>query len=469
VNREDAAEVPEYRFPRTIKLALYQCVRTGVDRPDIGLGIGALKSFVEKYSGGKVRVDTFTTLNRNVFFDSVKKNKYDLIGISSVSVVYNEALDVIDKLSGLSPSSKLLLGGAHVSCLGRTLPRGAIGVRGEGELTLLELSYLASRGRFAPVDLNGVAGISFWSDAELKSNPPRTLIRNIDIIPSFNRDYFTDRAPAAVFTIRGCPYDCDFCVNYLLWERKVRLHSPEWVVADLVALKNKNPAARTVVFRDDIMMLFPDRLKKMAELIINNDTINDLEFVVYGRVDCVSEEIIRVLKSMNVKCVLFGFESFSRRMLNIYKGERITPEANQKAIDICFGCGMKAGGNFIIGHPNETEDDIKITYEAMLDNFSKKKIQTGGNSILTPFPATPYWDIAKKKYAIDDLSFDWSRLNELSYLVARLDHCRDWSVHDWWDYREKSGMMYIGALEAREELLPLMQRYEPLMHKYLNI
>jgi radical SAM superfamily enzyme YgiQ (UPF0313 family) len=175
------------------------------------------------------------------------------------------------------------------------------------------------------------------------------------------------------------------------------------------------------------------------------------------------------LKRMNVKCILFGFESFSPRMLEIYKGGGITPAGNQKAIDLCHECGMKVGGNFIIGHPRETARDIELTYNRMLENFDKKKIQTGGNSILTPFPATVYWAIAKQKYGIDEKSFDWARLNELSYLVARLDHSRAWTVYDWWHYRQKCEMLYIGALDPLKELLPLMEKYEPQMHKYLNI
>jgi radical SAM superfamily enzyme YgiQ (UPF0313 family) len=319
MSSSEVDQVKTYKFRKQIRIALYQCIRIGVDRPDIGLGIGALKSFLEHYSNGCIKADTFTTLSRDAFIKAVRNNEYDLVGISSVSIVYNEALKLIQDLNSFALTNKILLGGAHISCLPQTLPEGVIGVRGEGELTLLELCWLASEERLKEGDLSQLKGVFYWSSDKLKINPPRELVKNIDVIPPFNRDYFTPDAPAAVFTIRGCPYDCDFCVNYLLWERKVRLHSPEWVIDDLMVIKGSNPDVRTVVFRDDIMMLFPERLKKLADLIRSNDQLNTLEFVVYGRVNCVNESIVLTLKSMNVKCILFGFESFYSKIHKINK------------------------------------------------------------------------------------------------------------------------------------------------------
>jgi radical SAM superfamily enzyme YgiQ (UPF0313 family) len=71
-----------------------------------------------------------------------------------------------------------------------------------------------------------------------------------------------------------------------------------------------------------------------------------------------------VMKKMGCDRVEFGFESGSERVLRLMNKKSNTYK-NYRAAQICKQVGMQFQGNFIIGYPDETEEDLLQTVNFM--------------------------------------------------------------------------------------------------------
>ena len=115
-------------------------------------------------------------------------------------------------------------------------------VRGEGELTLLELCNLLPRLN----NLSQIKGISFLKNGKPVHNPNRELIKDIDSIPfparrlyplALYEMYLHDRKATNIITSRGCPFECIFCYN--MGGRVYRPRSAENILRELQSLKDE--------------------------------------------------------------------------------------------------------------------------------------------------------------------------------------------------------------------------------------
>jgi anaerobic magnesium-protoporphyrin IX monomethyl ester cyclase len=124
-------------------------------------------------------------------------------------------------------------------------------VRGEGEITLLELAE-ALAGNLRYEDVLGLA----YKEAggAVRVNEMRPLIEDLDILPFPDKDLYYEVMPYlnlgyTTMSGRGCPYRCTFCDNNTsmqLYKNGVaktqkwsRRHSPEYVVREILWAKER--------------------------------------------------------------------------------------------------------------------------------------------------------------------------------------------------------------------------------------
>jgi radical SAM superfamily enzyme YgiQ (UPF0313 family) len=113
---------------------------------------------------------------------------------------------------------------------------------------------------------------------------------------------------------------------------------------------------------------------------------------------------------MNVKIVIFGFETGSENVLKFLKHGTVTVEDNKRAIMLCRKHGIKVQGSVVLGSPGESLEDIQKTLDFV--NFAiKNKTQRLWSFVLTPFPGTEIWEIAKQQRKVKDRDFDWDSLS----------------------------------------------------------
>ncbi len=325
-----------------------------------------------------------------------------IVSISAVSQNFNYAMEyaAMAKRHGAA----VIVGGMHVSCMPHCMtPDMDIGCIGEGEQTFAELlkSYI-TYGTWNYQELRDILGIAFRDHGRLIVTQPRPLAASLDMLPHPNRSIIGYRPHDYMFTSRGCPYRCVFCASSRFWSN-VRFASPEYVVEEIRELAENG--VKTISFYDDLFVADKHRLRSLVELIVKNGLQRKVRFTCSCRANAITPDVVELLKAMNVVSVGLGLESGCEATLRYLKGN-VSVRENRTAIDLLKNAGIQTNASFVIGSPDETNDDIIKTYEfirtSRLDFFDVYA--------LTPLPGTPVWEYAKEKDLVSDV-MDWSRLN----------------------------------------------------------
>lgn len=366
------------------------------------LGLGYLVSSLRQEFGPE-HIE-FKIVDRQIE-EQIKIFKPHIVGITSVSQNYSKAIEYAKVAKKYS--LPVIIGGVHISALPSTLTNDMdVGVIGEGEGTIVDLFNLFTRkGHFDKKELAKVEGVVFRNGKNrIVVTEQRKPIESLDRIPVPARDMFRIKQSAYMFTSRGCPYRCTFCASCRFWGR-VRFFSAEYVVKEIKDLISKYKV-RKITFWDDLFVANKKRLKRLLALMKKEGILGKVKFGCNIRSNLVTDELILLLKKMNVKSVGMGLESGSPASLKYLKGNNISINDNISAIKTLRKFGIKPHTGFIIGSPQESRADILQTLAFIREN----RIDSFNIYVLTPFPGTPVWDYARMRNLVSE-DMDWSALN----------------------------------------------------------
>lgn len=184
---------------------------------------------------------------------------------------------------------------------------------------------------------------------------------------------------------RGCPYSCNYCVRS--FGARLTLRSPEKVVEEILLLK-KIHNIRALRFIDDTFTINKKRVLDICQLIIAGRI--KLEWSCLSRTDNVDEEMLYWMKRAGCKRIYYGVENASQRILDFYK-KGINVKEAFNAIQLTNTAGIETAGFFMLGLPEETEEDFNLNKEFITD----AKFDFIGIGGLVVYPGTPLFDIYK--------------------------------------------------------------------------
>ncbi len=328
----------------------------------------------------------------------VEKTEPDILGAGfwqeGISFV-REFLDIYKKRN---PQVKLVIGGTLSSLLPdkvmEFIPAADYLIRGEGELTLLELSKMISQNR----KVSNVLGLSLRkSDGKIFHNPSRPFVRNLDLFPLMdfeNFKYLPSRDQLTIVSSRGCPCNCSYCFSNKLCS-VYRYHSPEYVVRQVKHLIDLY-GVRTISFSDDNVFCNRDRAKKILESFAKENF--DCDFPSSSRADYLNEEIMSLLKKANVPWLTIGVENIVPKILRFYNrtlSHQDYIRRVHKSVDYLKDNGLGGAFSFVLGSPISTREDINQNISFM-ESLVKKGFWIYA-SILRPVPGSRLWDAYIKK------------------------------------------------------------------------
>ena len=405
-------------------------------------GLITLASYIREYSD----FDDIHILNLNNFEGFITQTnlpieeyitwleeiKPDVIGLSAMTVFYGKAVKTAMAIRDNKKlkDCRIIIGGVHISTLPSSFKNVFdYGVLGEGEETLLELlTYIKNNKTEDYEKLEKIKGIAYYRDNSLKINEKRPLIESLDKIPLPHPDY----APigidpgflngkkvksALIMTSRGCPYRCVFCSTTVFWGNRIRFNSAERVVKELEMWHNKYGVTNIDIW-DDLFTINKPRLIKILELLEEKKLLGKLHFSCMARSNTIDNEVCKLLKKLNVYSLNFGFESGSEKTLAFLKKNSVTVEQHKKAIKLAKKHGIQVAGSLIFGSPGEKLDDMKKTLD-FVDFCIKNKVDSIWSFIMTPFPGTEMWELAKKKGKVAD-DMDWDTVSHFNYMKPML-------------------------------------------------
>lgn len=397
------------------------------------LGLMSIASYLKKYIKSFPVSIKIVDINFEDVLMSVLKEDFDLVGISAMTIEYKRAIKLAKEIKKQKPDLKVIIGGVHISTLPQSLhPVFDFGVIGEGEETMREVvSLFAGKKLFTFTSLKNVKGLVLWNRNKIVITKERPLIQPLDKIPMvdrtlINKDFFK-RYPltswgefgreGVILTSRGCPYRCVFCSTRNFW-KIVRFHSVDYVVRDIKDLM-ENYGITHIQIWDDLFTIDKDRLRQMVKRFHEEGIIPRVKFSCQPRANLIDEEMCQILKDLNVKIVMFGFESGSESTLQFLKAGTVSVSQNKKAVKLCVKYGFKVQGSVIFGSPGEKIKDMRKTIDFL--RFSLKEgAERLWSFVLTPFPATLVWGVAKRRGKVSD-NMDWEELSLKSDVPLCLD------------------------------------------------
>lgn len=343
----------------------------------------------------------------------------ELVCISMSATDHNEGLRIakIAKENGCTT----VLGGYHPTAIPDKLlawPQVDLVVRGEGEDTMKELIQKAS-----PRD---VLGLSYKGAGGIMHNGSRPLIQDLDALPfparHLRRHQYHDHVTIhgggerdVISMSRGCWGRCDFCCEPMMSRGRQRFRSPENVMKELLEIVSFHEGRPLHIFVTDPNFLgSPQRVDHLCDLLRQHEL--DIKFTVLVRVDSVvrNPALIKKMCENGICIYEMGIESpRAEDLINVNKG--ITLEMQEKAVQILRANGAWAGGTFVIGLPNQTEEEIK-----QFPLYAKQIGLTGAAfGITTPFPGTKlYQELTQEGLIVEH---DWTKYDEM-HSVYKLKH-----------------------------------------------
>ena len=387
------------------------------------LTYATLSAYLKKYGGyNDIQIIECTLEDA---LEKLAAAKPDVIGLTSTTLFYPRIIDLAKRIRK-APSLKnslILIGGPHTTALPSSFDTVFdIGIVGEGEQTLLELMDLLKKNKniIPKKDLGNIKGIVYFDHNKLIQTGRREFIKNLDDIPMLDwsiidRRYFrknivfTERPVVSVpiITSRGCPFNCIFCNSRLIWG-SVRFHSAKRV-ADEIEYLVKNFRASLIEPSDDLFIANKQRLRELIEELRKRRLLGKVEFVSMARTDLIDEELMDILKTLNVTRLNFGFESGSDKIIKSLKGGAISLEKHKNAVLLCEKYKIKARGSFIFGSPGETIKEMEETLR-FISFMWRHKVELIWCHVMTPFPNTKVWEIAKQRGKVSD-QMDWAKLS----------------------------------------------------------
>lgn len=264
-------------------------------------------------------------------------------------------------------------------------------VRGQGELTLLELAGRLSQGE----DYTDIEGITFTRDGETVTNPDRKVedINNFPRLPYERLDnpgqYLNNMHVGSrvinYVSSQGCPARCQFCAEPLVYRRRWKAYSPDRVISDLEYLQSFLDV-NGIMYFDSTYFVNERRAREISEKMVDKEM--RLGWAANARAPQLgkfSDETFDVLKKSGLWAFLVGAESGSAGQLDQMQKD-ITPEDILEAARVATRHGIKITYSFIVGFPGETKAEAEETWNVMEE---VSKIVGEYNSQLHFYAPTP--------------------------------------------------------------------------------
>lgn len=289
-----------------------------------------------------------------------------------------------------------------------------------------------------------------------KGKPATDIIWDLDELPMPawdllpNERYWEIRRPhgghfeqdedlkyTSMMTSLGCPFRCSYC--HISRETlgsaagqigSYRIKSDERVLKEMQTLKDLG--VKQVFIEDDSLLGIKKRairliekIKKFGLEILDVNGVNILHLLQHNKTNKGEPdlEVLEALKDAGFREIVLPFESAAPRIIKKYASNKWDIEgSNMPAlIKACKKVGFRIAGNFMLGYPDESREEIMRTIE-----YAKERMLDGLDSsnffLVMPLPGTKLFDEATENgYLSKDFNPDkmhWQKANMINTKVG---------------------------------------------------
>lgn len=291
----------------------------------------------------------------------ISARKFEAVGFSSLANSYHQTIKIACALRELDDEVPIIVGGpqaTHTDIVTlESFPQIDVIVRGEGELVILDLLKAFS----SDMPIEEVPGVTYRKKDLVIRNNDMPLIEDINELPLPAYDLYPvkGRTFVPVDAGRGCPYKCNFCSTCVFWKRKFRQKNPQRIVDEMEILKN-GFGALSVDFTHDLFTLDRQNTADLCRLLAGKNL--NMPWHCSTRIDAVDPALLAMMKKAGCSAVYYGIESGSDRMQGVI-GKRFDTKIVEGKVRETVDAGVGTVASFIIGFPEETEEDLAKTVD----------------------------------------------------------------------------------------------------------
>ncbi len=344
----------------------------------------------------------------------IESQKIDLVMIETKTPVVKLHWGIIDAIKSVSPDTKVVLVGDHVTALPEESMEKSKAdyVLTGGDYDFLLLNLMNNLTRKEALE----AGIWYRQDGTIRNTGKFELNHDLNSLPFIDRDltrwklYSGNsgnyvRLPGTYTMVgRDCWYHkCRFC-SWTTTYPEFRVRTPESLLDEIGML------IETYGIKDimDDTGTFPAGtwLKTFCDGMIKRGYNKKISFHCNMRVNALTQDEFDLMGRAGFKFLLVGFESANQATLDrLNKGIKVDDISN--ACRMAKKAGLRPHLTVMMGYPWESRDDAKRTVDLAKEIFRKGWADTLQATIVIPYPGTPLFDECKKNGWLK--TGDWNR------------------------------------------------------------
>ena len=306
-----------------------------------------------------------------------------------------------------------IVGGCHITALPKeTLQEFSafdFGVFGEGEKVIVNLVEAITENCS---DFSSIGGVVWRNGSDIIQNHPQEPLLGEDLedIPvNALGQYYKDGKSTlssrdryyVIFSSRGCPYSCAFCMHVL--GNNVRYRSIDSVIKEIYYAV-EHFGAHTFDFADEVFLFNNDRTRQLLQRLIDEGLSDKIKWSGLTRANLVTDDLIALAKKAGCFKLEMGVESGDDQILK-NTNKKITISQIRNAVGIIKKHNISLGTYYIFGHPGETKETVKKTVDLAVE-LNTNTIAVG---IMVPYPGTKIYQLAANgQYGYTLVSKDWS-------------------------------------------------------------
>jgi radical SAM superfamily enzyme YgiQ (UPF0313 family) len=359
--------------------------------------------------------------------DHIRASRPDILGISAVvSTAYQFTKRLSLDVKRLLPDTMIVLGGNLAASAEIVLRKTGVDfcVLGEGERIIVNFMK-TFQSATKKSDFSAVGGLIYYDDEHLVNTGyedpiPKEELYDIDwnvleryskidnfIMPATEsrlvqatfsndpRSYQPHREGKAIGTLvasKGCVARCTFCHR---WDKGIR-YIPVPVLMDRLRYLVERYNVGFVTWGDEN---FGTDHRWLIEFCRQIKEFDVLWRVSGMRVNCISPEILRMMKDAGCSAVYFGMETGSPKILQIME-KNVKIEHNFNAIKWTLEEGLDTTIQLVLGMPGETLETVQETAE-FVAYASRLKQDKNPMDVSINFaqalPGTPLYEFARMR------------------------------------------------------------------------
>lgn len=302
------------------------------------------------------------------------------------------------------PESLVVFGNVHAAIYDKQyLKNGCcdVVVHGEGEEAIVHIAKIFAKGSR---NFGDIPNVSFVLNNEYIPNrewgkvgdlaklppPARDLVPGKDyFVPKVNHSLYAGKVVKHMFTSRGCPNRCSFCLVHN--GQKQRFNEVSRVVDEIEKLM-EDYGADYIFFMDSLFISNKNRVLDLCAEIVKRKI--NISWGCEAHVRYIDRELVRAMANAGCHDMAFGIESGVQRLLKIINKNTTLNQISKAIRTVKNHSNILVSGLFILGLPEETYKESLQTIK-----FAKSlPLDMAQFSILTPYPGCKiYNDLAEEK------------------------------------------------------------------------